>query len=236
MRSDLLGGLALVAALVASLLSSTPARADACGGAIAPPTLTVRTDARPPTQDHSRGVASLSKDGNLAVPRGLENFRYAVGVTAADATGHTEWDMQGQALPDGRQCWWITQAKIIATVSTRVFIAKEIPRGSCLWNEVVKHEAKHVHLDQQLFPKMSGLIRPRVLAAISHSVVARSQAEARTLLGALLSKATRQAVSEFQRARDAEQLKIDTAAEYSRPNKICGEAAVSAIIQRAGPM
>ena len=233
MRSDWSGGLFLVALFLAGL---SPARADACGGSIPPPTLTVRTDARPPTQDHSRGVASLSGDDRLAVPRGLENFRYAVGVTAADATGHTEWDMQGQALPDGRQCWWISQAKIVATVSTRVFIAKEIPRGSCLWNEVVKHEAKHVRLDQQLFPQMSGLIRPKVLAAISHSVVARSQAEARTLLGSLLSQATRQAVAEFQQARDAAQLRIDTAAEYGRPNKVCGEAAVSAIIQRAGPM
>ncbi|WP_374651588.1 hypothetical protein [Dongia sp.] len=232
-RFERLAGLAAFGILAITVWAE-PAAAAACGGTIAPPVVSVRTDARPATQDHSRGIANLSGDPRLAVPHGLRDFRYAVGVTAAEADGKSKWEMRGEALPDGRQCWWITQLQIVITVSTKVFIAKEVPRGSCLWNEVVKHEAKHVRTDQKLFPQMAGLIRPKVLRAVSHSIATKSQAEARTVLGNLINKATAAAVADFQKTRNAMQLKIDTREEYSRPNRVCGEAEVTAAIQRAG--
>lgn len=215
-------------------LPTAPARAQDCGAAIAPPVVSVRTQARPPVQDLSRGIANLTGDPRLAVPHGLQDFRFAVGVTAADATGTSKWQMQGFRMGDGRQCWSITQLQILITVFTKVYIAKEVPRGSCLWNEVAKHEAKHVRLDQKLFPQMSGMIRPKVLRAVSRSVPARSGTEAKSLINQLVNQAVAEAVRDFQVTRNAEQLKIDTRAEYSHPNRVCGEAEVAAAIRRAG--
>ncbi len=227
-------GVLLLLTLFPWAFLTAPARAQDCGAAIAPPVVSVRTQARPPVQDLSRGIANLTGDPRLAVPHGLQDFKFAVGVTAADATGTSQWQMQGFGMGDGRQCWSITQLQIVITVFTKVYIAKEVPRGSCLWNEVAKHEAKHVRLDQKLFPHMSGMIRPKVLRAISRSVPARSGEEAKALLGQLVNQAVGEAVRDFEVTRNAEQLKIDTRAEYSHPNRVCGEAEVAAAIQRAG--
>ncbi|MDY0872869.1 hypothetical protein [Dongia rigui] len=205
-----------------------------CGEAIAPPVVSVRTLAQPPTQDVSHGIAQLSADRSLAVPRGLENFRFAVGATAAQAQGRTNWQMRGEPLAGGGYCWEIAQLEIVVTVATKVYIAREVPRGSCLWNEVVRHEAKHVRADQKLFPELSGLIRPKVLRAISRTVPAANENDARAALGALINRAVQEAVAAFQVTRNQQQLTIDTAAEYSRANRVCGNAEVAAAIQRAG--
>jgi hypothetical protein len=216
-----------------SLLCPVTARAD-CGGSIAPPVVSVRTLTQPPLQDVSRGIADLSSDRSLAVPHGLESFRYAVGATAAEAQGRTSWQMQGEPQPDGRYCWAITQLQIVITVSTKVYIAREVPRGSCLWNEVVKHEAKHVRADQKLFPQLSSLIRPKVLRGVSHSVLAANQTEAHGALGRIVNDAVQEAVAAFQLTRNQQQLTIDTPTEYRRANQVCGNAEVAAAIARAG--
>lgn len=210
------------------------ARADECGGAIAPPVISVRTQVKPPTQDLRRSISELSSDTRIAVPRGLQDFKYAVGATAAEPEDHTKWGMRGVPMRDGRKCWSVTNVNVVIAVSTKVYIAKEVPRGSCLWNEVVKHESKHVRLDQKLFPQIAGLIRPKVLRAVSRSVAARTDGEARTALGSRISQAILVAATAFLEMRNTEQLKIDTRTEYSRANRVCGEAEVAAAIKRAG--
>jgi hypothetical protein len=231
-RSDLLAGLGLVLVL-ASQLCAKSVQAE-CGGAIAPPVVAVRTLTQPPTQDTNRGIAELSSDRSLAVPHELESFRYAVGATAAQAQGRTSWQMQGEPQPDGSYCWAIAQLQIVVTVATKVYIAREVPRGSCLWNEVVKHEAKHVRADQKLFPQLSSLIRPKVLRAVSHSVSAANQTEAQGALSRIVNKAVQDAVAAFQVTRNQLQLTIDTPEEYRRANRVCGNAEVAAAIERAG--
>lgn len=232
MQSDRLVFLGILLVVI-SLAGVAPAHA-ACGSAVAAPVVSVRALTQPPTQDVSRGIAQLSSDRNLAVPRGLDGFRYAVGATAAQAQARTNWQMQGQPQPGGGYCWAISQLQIVVIVSTKVYIAREVPRGSCLWNEVVRHEAKHVRADQQLFPQLSGLIRPKVLRAVSRTVPGATEAEARAALGALLNMALQEAVGSFQVTRNEQQLAIDTAQEYSRANRICGNAEVAAAITRAG--
>lgn len=232
MRSDqrILGAALFFLTTFASM---TVARAD-CGGAIMPPVVSVRVQTQPPLQDVSRGIAVLSSDRSLAVPHGLQGFRFAVGATAAQAQGRTNWQMRGVPDPAGGSCWAITQLQIVVTVSTKVYIAREVPRGSCLWNEIVRHEAKHVRVDQRLFPQLSGLIRPKVLRAASRSIAARNEAEARAALGTLVNQSLQEAVAAFQITRNQQQLSIDTAEEYSRANRICGNAEVAAAVARAG--
>ncbi len=196
----------------------------------------MRTEVKPPVQDLSKGIREITADPRLAVPRELQDFRFAVGATAAIPKDTTRWSGEGQALPDGRKCWRVTRINTVITVSTTVFIAKEIPKGSCLWHEIAKHEAKHVRLDQKLFPQLAGTIRPALLRAASQSVVAGSEAEAKATLGRRLVAAMQAAADRFEATRNQQQLTIDTREEYSRPNQVCGEAEVAAAIRRSGMM
>jgi len=216
------------------LLPAGGALADSCGQRVAPPSLSVRSLVQPPKQDLTRSIKDLTGDPNVAVPRGLENFGFAVGATAAAPKTEYSWSTQGAQMPDGTWCWRAAKVSVIVTVATTVYIAKEIPRESCLWREVAKHEAKHVRLDRQLFPSLPGIVRPKVQRVIAHSVSAGTIEEASALLGRRIDAAVVEAAAFFELTRNKRQLEIDTVEEYGRPNRICGNAEVAAAIRRAG--
>jgi hypothetical protein len=228
-------GAILLATLVLLLASPRAAAlADTCGQAISPPVVSVRTLVRPASYDFSRGIRDLSGDLNLAVPHGMSDFKYAVGATAVVAERESRWEMRGEQTPDGRQCWWITSLQITVTAHTKVYVAKEVPKDSCVWQEVMRHEAKHVKIDQKLFPRLVDTLRPKVVRQISKSVPARNQAEAEATMNKLVNNAADAAIQAFQKKRNRSQLAIDTRDEYTRSNRLCGEAAVADIFARAG--
>lgn len=223
----------LALAIFLSLLPDT-ARADACGQALSPPLISVRTHVRPATYDFNRGILDISADSNLAVPRDMADFKYATGATAVVTEREWHVQLQGQPRNGGGQCWWVTKLQITVTAHTKVHIAKELPRNSCLWKEVMRHESKHVKTDQKLFPRLADTVRPRIVKQVSHSVPAQDEAEAGDIFRDLISKATDDAINAFLVKRNNSQLAIDTREEYMRANRICGNAEISAAFTRAG--
>lgn len=210
------------------------ALADGCNQRVAPPVLSVQTDVQAPKLDVHRGIKELTGDPHVAVPRGLEDFRFAVGATAALPSIQRRWELHGEPMSNGRVCWRVTKMRVFVSVATTVYIAREIPRDSCLWREVAKHEAKHVRRDRELFPQLPGIVRPKVARVIAQSFAAGTQEEANAILKARLSAAVNEAAAAFEETRNREQLKIDTREEYSHPNQVCGNAEVAAAIARAG--
>lgn len=217
------------------LLAVAPrdARAEICS-AVTPPLITVRAVVRPPTYDFSRGVRDLSSDMALAVPRGMEDFKYAFGVTAVVSRGETQWELNGILRNDGGMCWSVSNVKITVTASTKVFIAKEIIRDSCLWQQVTAHEARHVKMDRKLLPRLPDSVRPSVLRKVSRSVAADSAAEANAVWQKIISQSVSDAMGAFRERRNQAQLTIDTREEYTRASRACGATEVAATFARAG--
>lgn len=222
--------------VLAALLSMFPgnAFADTCGQVLSPPLVSVRAQVRPATHDFSLGILQITADPNLAVPHGLADFKYATGATSVGAERELRLQFRGQPRAGGGLCWWVTNLQITVTTHTKVYIAREVPKNSCLWKEVMRHEAKHVKIDQKLFAQLADTVRPKVVKAVSRSVPANDKAQAEEIFRSRVTRATDEAIKAFVVKRNKRQLSIDTREEYTRANRICGNAEIRAAFKRAG--
>jgi hypothetical protein len=210
------------------------ALANPCEQSAAPPLVSVRAEINPASYDFTRGIAQLSADGNTVAPRHLPEFKYTLGTTAM--VSHPQWEttFATHVRSDGTLCWKVDKLQITVEVHTKVYIAKEAAKGSCLWNETMKHEAKHVKIDQVIFPRLADTIRPSIVRKIARTYFAQNLAQAERDAEKLMRTAIEGAIDTFLRKRNRTQLSIDTAEEYSYISHVCGNAEVAAAVTRAG--
>lgn len=226
-------GLVVAAFAWLFLLPAGIARAEVCERP-GPPVVSVRTLTKPASVDLTRGVAQLTGNPNLVAPRHLPEFRYTLGSTEIVPERDSRVEFGFRPMSVGGVCWWVTRVQVTVTVHTRVYIAKEIPKGSCIWNHVTQHETKHVKMDKLQFPKLADHVRPGLTRAIATARTARDQAAIEKEGGDLVGAAITAAIAAFLDKRNQAQLTIDTREEYSRVNNLCGDAAISAILAQAG--
>lgn len=104
-----------------------------------------------------------------------------------------------------------------------VLVAKELPKGSCIHNEVLTHERKHVAVDDAMLKTFTSLVRPRIEALIARigPVVARSQSHAMNVLRGQVDRELDALSREMNRERDRRQAEVDTLEEYQRVTDSC---------------
>nr|WP_298686284.1 hypothetical protein [uncultured Dongia sp.] len=210
------------------------ALANSCEQSAAPPVVSVRAEINPASYDFTRGIAQLSADGNSVAPRHLPEFKYTLGTTAMASNPQWETTFSTRTRSDGTLCWKVERLQITVKVHTKVYIATEAVKGSCLWTETMKHEAKHVKIDQTIFPRLADTIRPSIVRKIARTHFAQNQAQAERDADKLMRTAIEGAIESFLRKRNKTQLSIDTAEEYSYISHVCGNAEVAAAVTRAG--
>jgi len=220
--------------LLAWATMSAEATADSCGQALAVPEVSVRTELHPVSYDFSKGILAITSDPQLAIPRGLEEFSHAIGATRVVTSGQWNLSLEGQPRSDGGICWSAKSLDVNLIAHTSVFVAREIVRDTCLWREVMRHEALHVALDQRLFPRLADIVRPRVKQAAARTIAATSGQAAQAEFEALIGKAIADGLALFSAKRNKQQLTIDTREEYSRANRLCGDAEIAAAFEKAG--
>lgn len=207
--------------------------ADGCGQALGKPQIEIRSDIAPARLDLTRSLAALTRDPDLAGSR-TPAFPYAVGATGLAL--ELKWSLHFAGTPrsDGGFCWSVQSLDITVNATATIFIASEIPRDSCLWRAVERHEQRHVMVDRQLFPELARMLRPPVLDAARRTAAAASGDEAKTILGAAIEDAIEAAQRAYESRRMAHHLPIDTPEEYNSFRRICGDAEVQAVLSRAG--
>ncbi len=188
----------------------------------------------PVSYDDSRGIAQLSSDGSIVAPHHLPEFQYTMGATVIVPEQAWQTTLSSMTRSDGTLCWKVDRLQITLKVHTEVRIAREIPKGSCLWNETMQHENKHVKIDQKMFPRLADTIRPQILRKVARAYPAQNQAQAERDAAKLVRTTMDAAIDSFMRKRNKAQLAIDTAAEYDRISHACGNAEVAAAVNRAG--
>jgi len=118
---------------------------------------------------------------------------------------------------------------------TTVYLARELPYGSCSYHTVLDHEMKHVQTDQYLvryyatqFPQ---LLRDAVREV---GVIRASSSEAAdNQIRAIISKYMSGLGTSLSDVRRKYQAKIDTPEEYERLSKSCNYA-LSDLIKQSG--
>lgn len=126
--------------------------------------------------------------------------------------------------PRARVCGRLSSLRVRFGYEDRtVYVASELPRGSCIHKEVLDHELRHVAVDDTLLEEFLGKLRPRLEAMIARigPVYAASQNRAMSVIRGAVDRELEAITRDFSRERDRLQATIDTAEEYRRVTNSC---------------
>lgn len=177
--------------------------------------------------DHAHdidGLTNLEKRGKARVdPVDFE----LLGLTVHQFTRGKDESGTTQVRGDGGQvCAGFAAARVHLQMTATIYVASEIPRASCLYEEVLAHEERHDAVGRRLFYELAAtatrLLRtdlerhPYVVVADSSMVAAAARAR--------IDAAIDTAYREFWQDYDEEQKPIDTMEEYLRVATACPDA------------
>lgn len=207
----------VVASLAASLATGGAALAEPECPASSP-----RVEAKlhdpEPTLDLGTGMDVLRAEANA--PRGAA-LRH-LGAT----TSRVEWQSEIEARiasADGRVCARPERISLnFHHAEFGVRIARELPRGSCLFRETEAHERRHVAVNRDTFRRAAADAEAAVRRwAASATGRGATEQSAMAALREDLRRAIAPAFEAMQAAREAAHRGIDRPEEYERLGQVC---------------
>jgi len=205
----------ILAAALAASLAAGGARAEAECPATTPRVEAVLHDPEP-TLDLGTGMDALRADA----PRGA-GLRH-LGST----TSRVEWQSEIEARvasANGRACARPERVSLaFRHAEFDVRIARELPRGSCLFRETEAHERRHVATNRDTLRRAAAdaeaAARRWAASAVGRGATEQS---AMAALREDLRRAVAPAFEAMQAARDAAHRAIDRPEEYERLGQVC---------------
>jgi len=210
----------LAAALLAAALLTGwgVARAAAPGCPAGPVRLRV-TIVDPPAELSTTGDLAALRDA--AGPSPGATLRH-LALTASRVEWRGEIETRDRTLPGGVCATPAAVTLALVQTEHRIRIAREIPRGSCLFRALEAHERRHVAVNQATLRQAAGQARQAAAAWASQAEGHGATAEA---AAAALQQGLRQAIApaldRLREARDLAHGAIDSDAEYARLGRIC---------------
>jgi hypothetical protein len=228
------GGIARLAVL-AMALSSAPAAAQQAEGEPAPAvaascptqpvsTLSVVVDVADYVYDHSRSVAELGHIERGSATTSGHDVKRMLGLTR-QGFNITIDTARAMTMPrsDGGLCVGFTDGTIRMHLTTEIYLVRELPRGSCLYNEVLNHEQRHANVGKRLFTQLGGHIEAALAGAIKSRpfIPIDSREAAGPAALAMLQEIVGPYYKDFQSTYRKRQAIIDTSGEYARVAAAC---------------
>ncbi|MFC7475577.1 hypothetical protein ACFQS7_14490 [Dankookia sp. GCM10030260] len=181
-----------------------------------------------PTLSAIDGTAALQAASGLPQAARLHHL----GLTASRVEWGSEIDTRWRETPGGTCARPARIDLRLAQTEHGIRIAREVPRGGCLWRAVEAHERRHTALNQATLRRAATAMRRAAEAwaprAEGHGPDA---AAAVAQLQAGLRQAIEPALAAMRAARDAGHAAIDSPEEYARLSRLC--PADQAVLRRA---
>lgn len=130
-----------------------------------------------------------------------------------------------QMQRDGFVCAAVERIDVSFGLRERnVFVARELPEGTCIHGEVLAHEMKHVAADEALLGRFVPQVKERLTQELARvtPVRARTSTQAVDALRRHVDRVMANLFREFGQERARVQAAIDTADEYRRVSRACG--------------
>lgn len=174
--------------------------------------------------DYSQSIRQLAqKPGRRPVAGRVANA-HTLGLAAIQYNQQWQVNIVTASLGQGRYCGAAQTVTVAFGYDQRtVYVASELPRGSCIHGEVLAHEMRHVAVDEQLLREYVPVLKRRLEDVVVRARPAQGRSE-RQVMSAIeqpIRAAMRQLMEEFGRERNARQARIDTPAEYERIGRSC---------------
>jgi len=180
-----------------------------------------------PKYDFDKNMAaiqSIASDRGHSLPEGI-----ALGVARYEPVLNFNVPTVVEDMPLGITCAYIKHVDVaFGYEDLTVLIAHEVPQGSCGFEEILKHEQKHVEVAHELLHKYAPIISEKLAEHLK--VYGMSQASnpdyAQQYLSDKLHDAVGDIVMQMENENIERQQQIDTPAEYERLGTVCnGELA-----------
>jgi hypothetical protein len=196
------------------------------------PEIRVEVAAAPVREDRSLSFLQLSGIPSASRRAGLEAYDGTLALTDAEFGPRAEIDLHTVAAGDG-YCTMARSALITLSWETVIYVAAQIPPGSCIDRTVREHEAKHVAIDRRLVPIAEQAAEIALRAVIRRGVYGSTVEGSRRNLQDRVRATINEAMSIFAAVRKRKQLALDTKEEYDKVRQRCGIAEYLQVI-RAG--
>lgn len=218
-------GVELVAlGLAGAGLCAAPAAASERCPRLAPPTVTIKREQAPLVYDFAEKSPQLTvrlRKNDTAAGSPNES---AYGLAHVRLSYDYQYSFSYVTASDGAVCAGVTSVEgSFGFSERRVFIAGELPAGTCIHREVMGHEMQHVAVDDRLLDEVMPSLRRRIADTVNRigMVRARSLEAAKQTLRGHIDGTFKAAYDEFWGRRKRAQAQVDTQAEYRRIGRSC---------------
>jgi hypothetical protein len=152
------------------------------------------------------------------------NFPHHLGLTVFSVESRSEITVRTQAN-EGDACAVPAEVRLMLVQTEHsIRLAREVPAGSCLANEVLAHERRHAEVNRRTLRDAA-----RDLRATARAWSARAErhaadaGQAAIALQDELAAAIEPVLERLRAARERGHATIDTPAEYERLSRVCPE-------------
>lgn len=111
--------------------------------------------------DHRHSMKQLSeKPIDTKSPYAAHIVTQVGGLMKGGLEVTTNYKISKARYPTLRQnCIWMSEIDIRLEISPTIFIARDYPRDSCMYNAVLEHEMKHIQVDRDIANKYQHQLR-----------------------------------------------------------------------------
>lgn len=179
--------------------------------------------------DHSKSQKELDRINHDTISPYAPNVRTHVGgLMAGEVKISQNIKMYQEVWPSvSRGCLYYDSIKVELHVKPLIYIARDYPKGSCMYGAILEHEKKHIAVDRDIVNKYKTLITQSLGASLrevgyTHGPYPSSELKS---VQEKLQKYIQDTVQKFSSAMSKERKKrqqeIDTLAEYERVQAKC---------------
>lgn len=175
-----------------------------------------------PRYDFTADIASIqgmAHDTRRSIRESL-----TLGLTRYEPMLEFRLPIKGVTFPDGLSCAYVTNAEVrIGYRNVTVYIAREIPRDSCGFDEIMAHEQKHIAVNRQVLHDYAPLIREKLHSYLKLNGVFRQQKAdyALKLLHEKLQIIINDLSAQMMKDNEERQRQVDGLDEYRRITTSC---------------
>jgi hypothetical protein len=169
------------------------------------------------------GVQSIAGDHshNHSIPH---YHGVTMGITRYEPAIEFHVPLTVETRGDSMACARVDEVNIsIGYRDVVVFIANEIPRYSCAFDETMAHEQKHIDANRELLDKFVPMIEERIKAYLraNSAFLVEKPENAEALVRKRLDVIANEAVAKMETENIRRQREIDSPEEYRRLAQVC---------------
>jgi hypothetical protein len=153
------------------------------------------------------------------------SFPHHLGLTLSRVEWRSEITVRSRGPQGGPVCGVPAEVRLrLVQAEHTIRLARELPRGGCLANEVMAHERRHVEVNRRTLREAAAELR-----SVARAWMARAEARAADVGAAALAlqdelgQVLEPVLERLRTARDAAHAAIDSDEEYRRLGRVCPE-------------